>query len=193
VIRIQDRALSTNDETGRRQMTLLARATPDLAQVKMTPVPPSFGAPFDKMTARARSTQPRPRPGHCATASLGRETTGLLEHEHVRYDLTSGDGLLRKDQGRANIGGLRRHLCPRREAAHFRCGRWDARRQHKCCLRVVELGGDRLHLRRGKPGGVEHHGNVVARTRVDFKAVPISAAFRGLGRVVDAGRLPLSG
>src|SRR6202162_5886904 len=31
-----------------RQMTLLARATPDFAQVEMTPAPPPSGAPFEK-------------------------------------------------------------------------------------------------------------------------------------------------
>jgi transposase len=36
-----------------RQMTLLARATPDFAQVEMTPVPPPSGAPFEKPNAAA--------------------------------------------------------------------------------------------------------------------------------------------
>ena len=36
-----------------RQMTLLARATPDFAQVDMTPVPPPSGAPFEKPSAAA--------------------------------------------------------------------------------------------------------------------------------------------
>src|SRR5271165_1321921 len=36
-----------------RQMTLLAHATPDFAQVEMTPVPPPSGAPFEKPSAAA--------------------------------------------------------------------------------------------------------------------------------------------
>jgi transposase len=38
-----------------RQMTLLARATPDFAQVEMTPVPPPSGAPFERPNAAVTS------------------------------------------------------------------------------------------------------------------------------------------
>jgi len=37
-----------------------------------------------------------------------------------------------------------------------------ARRQHKRRLRIVELGGDCLHLRGRKAAGVEHHGERIA-------------------------------
>ena len=41
-----------------RQMTLLARATPDFAQVELTPVPPPSGAPFEKSNAAATPRYP---------------------------------------------------------------------------------------------------------------------------------------
>jgi transposase len=37
------------------QITLLARATPDFAQVEMTPVPPPSGAPFERPNAAVTS------------------------------------------------------------------------------------------------------------------------------------------
>ena len=36
------------------------------------------------------------------------------------------------------------------------------RRQHEGRLGIVELGGDRLHLRRRQPAGIEHDGERIA-------------------------------
>jgi hypothetical protein len=48
------------------------------------------------------------------------------------------------------------------ENAHLGVVRGLARRQHEGGLGIIELGGNRLHLRGRKPAGVEHHGERIA-------------------------------
>ncbi len=66
------------------------------------------------------------------------------------------------------------------ENAHLGVMRGLARRQHEGGLGIIELGGDRLHLRGRKPAGVEHHGERIA-------------AERAVGENVDSDVAPLHG
>ena len=49
-----------------------------------------------------------------------------------------------------------------REDAHLRVVGGIGRRQHKGRLRIIEFGGDRLHLFGRHPAGVEHDGKRIA-------------------------------
>src|ERR1700737_1041989 len=55
-----------------------------------------------------------------------------------------------------------RDLAVHRENANLRVVGRIARRQHEGCLRIIELGGDSLHLRGRETAGIHHHGKRIA-------------------------------
>jgi len=95
-------------------------------------------------------------PGH----DLDRDEARPLLEQQPRRRLWR---LRRQHESGADIGMAgKRKLPVHGEDAHLRIVRGIARRQHEGRLRIVELGGNRLHLRGRQPAGIEHHGERIA-------------------------------
>ena len=87
------------------------------------------------------------------------EARALLEQEPRRRFFRQR----RQHEGGADIWvACKRKLPVHREDAHLRVVGLVSRRQHKSRLRIIELGGDRLHLFGRQPAGIEHDGERVA-------------------------------
>ena len=99
---------------------------------------------------------------------FGADEPALLGHDLDRHEACS---LLeqeprrrlrcqrRQHEGGADIGvACKRKLPVHREDANLRVVGGIGRRQHEGRLRIIELGGDRLHLFGRQPAGIEHDG-----------------------------------
>ena len=72
-------------------------------------------------------------------------------------------GLRRQHEGGADIGvASERNFRTHGKNSYLRIMRAIGRRQHEGGLRIIELAGNRLHLRSRQPAGVEHHGERIA-------------------------------